>query len=262
MSDVQARRPQFETDAVVSFVRERYQLHPLASPLPSERDQNFRLRCDSGQFTLKISRIDEPRSLLSGQNDLLRCLAGARGRFAFAEPVSDIEGNEIGEMDGPLGTHLVRLLSWVDGVPLAGVSPQPLALVREIGELMGTVAAALPESDSRLAGQALAWDMGRAEALVHERCGRIAARDSRPDVRHAAEAPLQDLRPRRTRRRARRAPPLPGPAASSTPTGSSRAAGARALPRAFGLFPFPPPASGPPAQAAWPGRADPRAFGS
>ena len=61
--------PRLDASTAESLAREGYRLDGSASPLASERDQNFRLRTRDGrQFVLKIANRSEDRSLLEAQN--------------------------------------------------------------------------------------------------------------------------------------------------------------------------------------------------
>ena len=60
-----AHSPRFTPAQAVALARERYGLHAEAMPLPSERDQNFLLRTESGErYVFKIANALEERALL------------------------------------------------------------------------------------------------------------------------------------------------------------------------------------------------------
>ena len=66
------------TDAV-RLARDVYGLDVSAAPLPSERDQNFRLTTSAGeQFVLKIANGRESLDLLQAQNAAIERLASTR----------------------------------------------------------------------------------------------------------------------------------------------------------------------------------------
>src|SRR5690348_77197 len=72
-----------------------------ATPLPSERDQNFRI----GDFVLKLSNPSESREFLDLQNDVLQLLArsGTGLEWPLVIGTAEAEG------------HIVRLVTWVPG---------------------------------------------------------------------------------------------------------------------------------------------------
>ena len=69
--------PNFSTADAERLASEFYGISAAASPLPSERDQNFRLRPATGeQFVLKIANPEESLEVLHLQNGMLQALAG------------------------------------------------------------------------------------------------------------------------------------------------------------------------------------------
>ena len=59
------RAPRFESLAAAEIAKRHFSVQASAEPLPSERDQNFRLQCaDGSQFVLKVANADEAMSVL------------------------------------------------------------------------------------------------------------------------------------------------------------------------------------------------------
>ena len=56
--------PQFTEQDAVSIVKDLYGIQATAQPLPSERDQNFRMTAETGsRFVLKIANVlEDPTS--------------------------------------------------------------------------------------------------------------------------------------------------------------------------------------------------------
>ena len=74
--------PRFATEDAVRLASERFQLAVEAAPLPSERDQNFRLTTPDGQrFVLKIANSLEERSLLEAENAAMEHLHAGKARY-------------------------------------------------------------------------------------------------------------------------------------------------------------------------------------
>ena len=70
MNPMEKLNPKFSGPEAQAVVREFYGIDALTEPLPSERDQNFRLTDKSGQtFVLKISNSAERKDILKFQND-------------------------------------------------------------------------------------------------------------------------------------------------------------------------------------------------
>ena len=114
--------PRFSVEEARRFAWELYGLSAIASPLPSERDQNFLLLTDSEErFVLKIANASEERGLLEAQNAAMAHLG--RSLQFCPRVVPTTAGNEIGSVQSPEGrTHFVRLVSYLPGVPLGSNS--------------------------------------------------------------------------------------------------------------------------------------------
>ncbi len=163
-----------EGDAV-RLAREFYGLAATARPLPSERDQNFRLSSDRGEFVLKVSGEAERSEALDLQNRALAWLAERAPRLPLPRLVPASSGAGILETDG----RLVRLLTFLPGTILADAKPQPPRLLRSIGHFLGTLDRALEGFRHPAAtGQDLVWNPGRALAVIamHRSAIREASR--------------------------------------------------------------------------------------
>src|SRR5690348_15369198 len=106
--------PRFSAADAVRIASEHFGVRAAAEPLPSERDQNFLLEWSGGSGVLKIANSGERREVLEYQNALIRRLAERCPGLRFPQIVGEIAA---------VGPYLARLLSWVDGTPLARVAP-------------------------------------------------------------------------------------------------------------------------------------------
>ena len=143
------------------LAREQYGLRGTAEPLPSERDQNFVIHAGSQRFVLKIANRTEQRTLLEAQNAVLAHLAT---RVSFCPRVaSSLEAEQICE--GPSG-HLVRLVTWLPGVPLGTLRQQPAALLADLGRCLGSLDRALADFDHPALHRQFHWDLAGAPEIV------------------------------------------------------------------------------------------------
>ncbi|MFI5101307.1 MAG: phosphotransferase, partial [Actinomycetes bacterium] len=103
---------------------ETYGVATTAHPLPSERDQNFRLDVDGvPTYVLKVANRTESADVLAAQHD------AAALALAAGLPVQRVHPTLDGAKHGATDGHLVRLLDWLPGVPLADVGrPSPALL--------------------------------------------------------------------------------------------------------------------------------------
>src|SRR6266700_5373614 len=111
--------PRFETKAAALLAKKLYGIRGKATPLPSERDQNFLLTSESGEkFVLKIANALEDRALLEAENAVLTYL---EGRLSFCPRiVPTLSGERLSKNESSIGiTNFVRLVTYLPGVPLA-----------------------------------------------------------------------------------------------------------------------------------------------
>jgi len=159
-----AGAPRFTIAGAERLAREFYGLALHAEPLPSERDQNFVLRDSSGpRFVLKIANREEALEVLDLQNKLLERLGRGNTGLAFPRLVAAQSGLEITPVAGEdEAAYFVRLLTWVEGVPMATVQPHSAGLLRSMGAGLARMQEALQDFQHPAAKRILYWDLRRA----------------------------------------------------------------------------------------------------
>jgi 4-aminobutyrate aminotransferase-like enzyme/Ser/Thr protein kinase RdoA (MazF antagonist) len=159
-----AAAPSFTAADAARLARDLYGLSLDAESLPSERDQNFVLRDDSGpRFVLKIANREEALEVLDLQNKLLDWLGRSATGLVFPRLIPARSGLEITPVAGDGGTaYFVRLLTWVDGVPMATVQPQSAPLLRSLGASLARMDEALIGFEHPATKRILHWDLRHA----------------------------------------------------------------------------------------------------
>jgi len=171
--------PRFSADDAARLAGDLFGLEATADPLPSERDQNFRVvATDGGRYVLKIANGLESRDVLEFQNAVLCHLSrrvesfrsGVDG-FSFSSPFPGLletrAGEAIASIQGADGmAHMVRLLSWVPGEPLARVRPHGAELLTSLGCYFGLLDRALDDFDHAGAHRDFYWDLRNASRVV------------------------------------------------------------------------------------------------
>jgi 4-aminobutyrate aminotransferase-like enzyme/Ser/Thr protein kinase RdoA (MazF antagonist) len=145
--------PRFSAADAVRIASEHFGVRAAAEPLPSERDQNFLLEWSGGSGVLKIANSGERREVLEYQNALIRRLAERCPGLRFPQIVGEIAA---------VGPYLARLLSWVDGTPLARVAPHTPELLASLGRALAQIGRALAGFEHRAAHRTLHWDIRQA----------------------------------------------------------------------------------------------------
>ncbi|HMR66605.1 MAG TPA: hypothetical protein PKE64_21540, partial [Anaerolineae bacterium] len=110
--------PEFSLQEAVRLAEQWYGLEAVASPLPSERDQNFLLTTATGdRFVLKIANALEDPNLLAAQNLAIQHLAPRVSVCPHLLPTQN--GDLVGHISAGGGRrHFVRCLAYLPGVPL------------------------------------------------------------------------------------------------------------------------------------------------
>jgi 4-aminobutyrate aminotransferase-like enzyme/Ser/Thr protein kinase RdoA (MazF antagonist) len=166
--------PALTPDRAQDIARSVYGIAATALPLPSERDQNFRLDVDgTPTYVLKVANRTESLESLAAQHG-----AAARARAAGL-PVQRVHRSLDGGDTAIVEGHVVRLLDWLPGVPLADVRGPSTELLEDLGRLVGRHARALDGYDHPGAHRDFHWDVARAVHVLGERRTAIAAQADR-----------------------------------------------------------------------------------
>ena len=151
--------------AAQAIAEKCFGIQASAEELPSERDRNFLLTAREGEkFVLKIANANEQREVIDAQNAMLDHLAA---RVSFCpRVVPALSGKRLEVVDG----HLVRVLTYLPGKPLAKIETQSPDLLYDLGRKLGQLSGALVEFDHPGTHRAFHWDLAEGEKVV-ERYG-------------------------------------------------------------------------------------------
>jgi 4-aminobutyrate aminotransferase-like enzyme/Ser/Thr protein kinase RdoA (MazF antagonist) len=132
--------------------------------LGSQQDRNFRIDTAGGRYVLKIANPAVPEVQLACQNAAMEHLA--RGGVAVPRPCparsgATLERARIGDAD-----LLVRLLTFLEGTPLAGFGYLAPAVRGRLGGLAASACRAFAGFDAPGLDRRLEWDLRHAEAVV------------------------------------------------------------------------------------------------
>jgi 4-aminobutyrate aminotransferase-like enzyme/Ser/Thr protein kinase RdoA (MazF antagonist) len=164
MIQVRYPRPTVTSSDAVRFARELYGVDGTATPLPSERDQNFHVTSTTGEsFVLKIANVAESRAALEAQNRVLRHLSRLEPELTAPRVVAATSGEDVSKVVGSDGQdHLVRMLTFVDGGVWAGAQSHSPELRRSLGRAVALVDRALVGFPAPEREQDFKWDLTRA----------------------------------------------------------------------------------------------------
>ena len=172
--------PRFTAEEASSISRTLFGVQASARPLPSERDQNFHLRCDSGrEFVLKFSNSEVSREFLDCQVRAMQHVAQSAGTDICPGVHETVSGRRLARVEGGDGKrYWTRMLTWLPGVPLAQVNPHLPALLRRLGAFLGAVSLSLKDFTHPAARRTFHWDLKHADAVI------LAHQDQILDPKH------------------------------------------------------------------------------
>jgi 4-aminobutyrate aminotransferase-like enzyme/Ser/Thr protein kinase RdoA (MazF antagonist) len=196
--------PRFSAAEAEEVALRNFGFAAAASPLPSERDQNFLLTAASGERrVLKIANPAEDPAILEMQNAAMLHLAAGGGPGSGPRVYADLKGRLIGEAKSRDGIrHAVRMVSYIDGSPLGSTNPHPPELLGDLGRFLGRITNRLASFDHPAAHREFYWDLCGGSRIVREYRasiddpGRRGLLDGLLDRVEAILDPRLDLLPR------------------------------------------------------------------
>lgn len=186
--------PRFDLAGAARLARELYGLDAAASTLPSERDQNFLLTAVTGdRYVLKVANAAERRAMLEAQNAAMAWVADRAGCCPRVMPT--ITGETIGTAPG--SAYLVRLVTYLDGAPLAASGQRTAGLLASLGRAVGRLDAALADFDHPAVHRDFHWDLANAASVIGGHLTLIHDDGDRGLVERVSATALRHIEPRR-----------------------------------------------------------------
>lgn len=160
--------PELGEEETRRLLDREYRLSGTLFPLVSERDQNFRLDATDGQrFVVKIANAAEATVVTEFQLAALMHLEQSKCPVPVPRVVPTRSGEFATSIRSGSGKHVVRVVTWVPGTPLAGACPDT-RLARALGETLAHLDVGLRDFGHPGENQELLWDMQRAEEVRHQ----------------------------------------------------------------------------------------------
>ena len=144
---MQSDTPNFSFERADEIAESRYGLNCERTRIPSERDQNFLCRDNRGRkYVLKIANAADDAALLDGQN---RAMDHVAKQIDFCPQVVPTQNGKTsitiaGQGDRP---HMVRVISFIDGTPLANLSRRSDSILCDLGKRVAQLNIALQDFD-------------------------------------------------------------------------------------------------------------------
>jgi Ser/Thr protein kinase RdoA (MazF antagonist) len=162
------RRPAVEADEALVFLEQAFGRTGILHELGSHQDRNFRVDTPDGErFVLKVARQGISHSELDAENEAM-LLAGAAGLpFDVPVPQAALDGALVVRATTASGEqHDLRLLTYLDGEPLDGISYLAPAVLQAHGTMAARMSLALEGWDHPALDRELQWDLRFAAHVV------------------------------------------------------------------------------------------------
>ena len=160
-------RPPFSLSDARGILEAHYGIQAdTLEPLPSELDRNFYLRSRAGEsFVLKIAHSSVSFRVLDLQNATMKHLLAHMN--LFPELIASRDGEDVIEIASGTGDpYRVRLLRYIDGIPLCDFRPHSAELLQEIGAKLGSMAAAMQSFDHDEKRLSYRWNIGNLQQVA------------------------------------------------------------------------------------------------
>ena len=179
--DLLTHAPRIEIDLAEEVLNSSYGIRGLLSTLPSERDQNFLVSTTAGKkLVMKIVNAAEDRDLTDAQN---KALIHASSRLAFTpQLVATIDGASMSEVQAETGTHHVRVVTYLEGVPLAQVKLKTTPLLNDIGKKLGAFDKVFEEFNHNAFHRDFHWDIANGVRVVSDYLSLVQDRELRQSI--------------------------------------------------------------------------------
>jgi Ser/Thr protein kinase RdoA (MazF antagonist) len=155
-------------ERIADVLRDEWAITGSISALQSERDQNWKIRCDDrGWVVAKVANRADDGSLIDLQRQMMSRLCAAG--IPSPAPVATTSGAWTVTVDG----HHMWVVDFLPGTMLANVEPGP-ELLGDLGATVGAAAVVLAGFDHPAAHRRLQWDLGQAAEVFDAYLADIA----------------------------------------------------------------------------------------
>ena len=152
--------PRFGLEEAAAIAADLFGVRGAATPLVSERDQNFRIAADDGRgWVLKVSNSGEREGVVEMETGVVRHVAAVDPTLPVAVPRETRDGAPWGTIAGVHGAdHFVRLLPLMPGRNGSAINLSREA-IRDFGAVSARLGRATRGFFHPMAGRPILWDV-------------------------------------------------------------------------------------------------------
>ncbi len=165
--DLRFEPPSFSRDILLAEVEKIYGISGSLKPLAGERDQNHVLTTqDNERYLVKVAGPDEDKSVVDYQIQTLLHIERKNPALNIPRNLKTLTGENYGIIKSRSGKeHMLRLLSFLDGVPMCEGDEPSLETLYDAGCFQGKMCAALTDFSHPSEGYFMPWDISQGLVL-------------------------------------------------------------------------------------------------
>ena len=165
--DLRFNPPSFSKQTILEAVDNFYGLSGVLKPLSGERDQNHLLTsADGAKYVVKVAGPDEARDVVDYQIKVLRHIEDKIPEVNVPHNLKTLDERDFAIVNSPSGQpHILRILSFIDGVPFGEERQPSLDVIYDAGRFQGTLCAALSDFSHPSEGYFMPWDISQGLVL-------------------------------------------------------------------------------------------------
>jgi 4-aminobutyrate aminotransferase-like enzyme/Ser/Thr protein kinase RdoA (MazF antagonist) len=194
--------PRLGVDDAERLAREHFTFEGRATPLTSERDQNFQIeRSDGSRIVLKIANANESRAMIEAHQNALVHLSSTL--TTTPRLLDAFDGSSLVDVRGEDGkAHQAWAITWLPGHPLATATRRTPELYEDFGRQVAALDRALAGFDHPAIHRDFYWDLANGRAIIDQHGRLIVDAELRGALDHLVSefdrttAPLLDRLPR------------------------------------------------------------------
>lgn len=165
--DLRFEPPSFSQEMLLEAVSDIYGLSGTLKPLAGERDQNHMLETpDHIKYMVKVAGANEDRSVVDYQIKTLQHIEQKNPGLNIPRNLKTLLGEDFALIKDESGEeHMLRLLTFLDGVPFCETGEPSLATLYDAGRFQGKMCAALADFSHASEGYFMPWDISQGLVL-------------------------------------------------------------------------------------------------
>lgn len=168
--DLRFNPPHFSINQLANEIKSNYNIAGDLKPLAGERDQNHLISTPNGKkYIAKVAGPDEDLSVVDYQIKTLLHIENRNPNLNIPRNLKTRTDTDFAIIKSPSGQeHMLRLLSFVDGIPFGEAYRPPLEVLKSAGRFQGAMCKALSDFSHPSEGYFMPWDISQGLILNSE----------------------------------------------------------------------------------------------